>query len=188
VEPLLTLLDGNGQTPDQLAHELSDVIEWDYDQKTDFYVGMTEKRGAAAELCRNVGRYSTFSELWAIAAKKCVKAFASRAGFSERCELPEFIKGLLERPFIRASAAAYLALWYTREFPIAGPAPEYAPSDSRDMHHMSSVAAAAAAIFVTQERRLPRLMELVKPIALPLIRVTDLSGLLSEICQAKTQE
>jgi hypothetical protein len=168
------------KTTEQVASDLSKVVEENRRQKWQFSDGMNEARGQVAQECSERGLdYPSFDQVWEICAPRMVQAWASRAGLLGECKRAE-IEGLLMRHTIRAGIAATLALWYTREFPILGPAPEFEPSDSRDIQHVLSAAAADAQLFVCQEKRLHRAMGLIQA-HLSHLRVTDLDGLIAEV-------
>jgi hypothetical protein len=89
-------------------------------------------------------------------------------------------EGLLQRRAVRVSIAIGLALWYVKEFPIKGSTRKFQPGDSRDLQHVLSAAATGTDIFVTQDDRLRRAMELISEDLFPL-QVTDLDGLIAQI-------
>lgn len=172
--------DARSKTCQELARDLSDVIEANDRQKWSFSDGMNEGRGQAVKECEKRGiPYPSFDQVWEIFAVRMLQAWASRAGLVGDLKAAE-IEGLLRRRIVRVSIAANLALWYTREFPIEGPTPAFEPSDSRDLHHVLSAVAADADVFVCQERRLPRVMDLIRDYLAPL-HVIQLDGLIARI-------
>jgi hypothetical protein len=172
--------DARAKTPEELARDLSGVVEENKRQKWSFSEGMNEGRGRAAKELRERGiPYPSFDQVWEIYSVRMLQNWASRAGLVGALKADE-TEGLLRRRVVRVSIAASLALWYTREFPIEGPPPKFRPSDSRDLHHVLSAAAADAEMFVCQEYRLPRVIELIQGYICPL-QVTNLDGLIARI-------
>jgi hypothetical protein len=172
--------DALAKPPEQLARDLSTVIEENQGQKWSFSEGMNEARGLVEKEYRERGiPYPSFDQVWEIYSVRMLQNWASRAGLVGALKADE-TEGLLRRRVVRVSIAASLALWYTREFPIEGPPPKFRPSDSRDLHHVLSAAAADAEMFVCQEYRLPRVIELIQGYICPL-QVTNLDGLIARI-------
>ena len=167
--------------PEELAEDLSTVIGEDWHQKRSFSEGMNEGWGLVAKECRErQWLYPTFEQIWECdAVGNMVRGWALRAGLVGDLTAYE-AEGLLQRRAVRVSIAISLALWYVKEFPIKGSTRKFQPGDSRDLQHVLSAAATATDIFVTQDDRLRRAMELISEDLFPLL-VTDLDGLIAQI-------
>jgi hypothetical protein len=85
------------KTTEQVASDLSKVVEENRRQKWQFSDGMNEARGQVAQECSERGLdYPSFDQVWEICAPRMVQAWASRAGLLGECKRAE-IEGLLMR-------------------------------------------------------------------------------------------
>lgn len=177
--------DATTMTPEELANDLSTVIELDRLQKWSFSDGMNEGRGLAAHECIERGwPFPTFEQFRGCGVvSNMLRAWVSRAGLGLVGGLrADEEEGLLRRRAVRVSIAVSLATYYVKEFPVEGPTREFRSGDSGDMHHVIAASAAGADIFVCQERPsgLPRIMDLIRADLAPMEMIT-LDGLIARI-------
>jgi hypothetical protein len=185
LRPYRALFDDLDRKPLRELAIIAQIIADNRKQKSSFAAVMNEGKGKAAEeILDQFGSYPSFQQVWDDRSRSFAEGFARRAMFSEECRTLGF-EGLLERPIVRVGVAAYMALWYTHEFPLRGPTRAFKGSDSRDMHHLVSAVAARANVLVCQEKpqpaKLPGTVELLREHSLVDLRVVDLDDLLREL-------
>jgi hypothetical protein len=169
------------KSPHQLQVELAVFVRKIRHQNVSFSDGMNQGRGQAEELRQELGvKIPTFQQAFDHRALRLVEYLARRAGLLDECKAVG-ISGLLERPLLKTAIGANLALWYTREFPKGALTPQFELSDSRDMHHATAATAVGARFFVCQEKRLRRMLGLVRECGLASFDIVDLDSLLREL-------
>ncbi len=158
---------------DEFAPTLEEVAK----QKAEFLAGMRAARSTWMEsvlpqVRELQGERPDFNRYWEVSAESLAEQLAERIGEGEACRA-RGIRGLLEVRSVRLAVGANLSLIYSQTFGGRGPD----KGDSRDIQH--AILAAAADAFVTNDSTFGGL---VARIPMQGFQVTDLRGLLREIC------